>query len=78
MSIVNKYIDCETAEISSESLFRLLVYTDENDDVQIRVYNNGVSNGSLQSLSCDPLSIEDIFRNMIVYDNNNNPALNIA
>ena len=78
MSIITKYIDCETASISSESLFRLLVFTDEDYDVQFRVYNNGVSNDSLQSLSRDPLSIDDIFRNLVVNDGNNNAALNIT
>ena len=78
MSVVNKYLDCETTSISSESLFRLLIYSVDSD-IHLRVYNNGTSNDSLQPLLCDnPLSIEDIFRELIVYDLNNNPALNIA
>ena len=59
--------------------FKLLIFEDVNSDLQIRVYNNGTSNDSLEELSCDnPLSIDDIFRNLIVYDLNNNPALNIT
>lgn len=79
MSIVNKYINCENAGISSESLFRLLLFTDIDNDVKIRIYNNGISNDSLESLNCnDKNSIKDIFRNMIVYDADNNFALNIC
>lgn len=72
------YLDCENNSESSETLFAQMLYLDENSELILRVFNNNILESELFDLNCDDqLDLDTLFRKSLVYDNDNNLAINI-